>query len=135
MNWADRPSKTPKATKPSTTTAETAEIVLDTLTCAFIYIESVKRYQKAVHAIVDSEDENYAKARALAWERACSTSIDMLNKAFQDLLKSDTRVNEILAARWDTTEEIIASSIPVLALMQETDSMERNNKSKEKTDE
>lgn len=126
MNWADKPKKTEsKAPKPAT--HETAAVVLDTLTCAFIYIEAVKQYHRAVEAIPDSEDENYAKAKALAWERACSTSIDMLNKAFEELNGTDTRVSDILTSRWKQADNVITASIPVIAMMNETDDKEDGN--------
>lgn len=122
MNWADMPKKTADGTPKAT--HETAAIVLDTLTCAFIYIEAVKQYHRAVEAIPDAEDENYAKARALAWERACSTSIDMLNKSFEGLNESDTTVAKIIGSRWNQAENVIVASIAVIALMQEDEQQE-----------
>lgn len=121
MNWAEIPKKKTVENKSKVKeNHETASILMDTLTCAFVYLESVKRYQSAVEAIPDAEDENYAKARALAWERACSTSIDMLNKAFQEL-NTDTRIGEILASRWEQADNVIVASIAVIALMNEED--------------
>jgi len=115
------PKKTADSKPKTKATHETAAIVLDTLTCAFIYVESVKQYHRAVEAIPDAEDENYAKARALAWERACSTSIDMLNKAFGELNITDTRVAEILASRWKQAENVIVASIAMIALINDED--------------
>jgi hypothetical protein len=129
MNWADRPSK---KNEPS---AEIAEVLLDTLTCAFIYIESIKRFQQAVADIEGGDDKEYAKASALAWERACNTTAEMLNKSLKELVNSNEKFSEVLTDRWETTEKIIASSIPVIALMRETEEMENKSKNKENNDE
>ena len=129
MNWANEGKKpTGKGNK---VPQKTAELVLEVLTCADIYIRSTAEYKKAMDQMVDREDRHTAKAAALAWERACLTSVDMLAKSLNDLCESDPTVANILRDRWGQTGEIISMSIPMLALMAD---MKQMNK-KENNDE
>ena len=124
MNWANEGKKpTGKGGKPP---QRTAELVLEVLTCADIYIRSTDEYRKATDDLIGGKDRSRAKAASIAWERACMTAVEMLAKSLADLCENDPAVADILRDRWGQTGEIINMSIPMLALMAET--KDKNNK-------
>lgn len=97
-----------------------SELALEALTCTRLHLRAVSRFKQSMD-IATKETNLENQAQMIAWEKASSTTLEMANKALQQMEQMDEKFNHMINHRWDDMEKLIESTIPMLKVMIEAE--------------
>lgn len=97
------------------------ELAIDLMTLVHLNKCATQEFRDACDKFDGSIE---SKALVIAWERVCISTIDLMAKSVEELYSVDGEFKTAADHRWQHAKNLIASTLPIVAIMVENDQIE-----------